>query len=219
MALNQPRGGVWDASDCALVLIDYQEEVLSVVFEQDRRVVELNAITLAKQAVLFDIPVVLSTVAVEMGANSPTIPALQAALPGVEPIDRSSHDAWGDDPAVRAAIRATGRRRLVMCGMVTSACLAYSAVGALGDGYEVTIVEDAVADITKEIHDAAIRRIVQAGAVPNTTQAMMAEWFRDWNSPLADHARELWPSYREEWAALKRDPQYQEPRGLVGAER
>jgi nicotinamidase-related amidase len=194
--------------------MDYQDNVLAQVFEQDRRVVELNAITLAKIAVRFDIPVVLSTVAVEMGVNGPTIPALTEALPGVEPIDRSSTDAW-EDPAFRDAVRATGRRRLVMAGIVTSVCLTYPVVDALADGYEVTFIEDAVADATKEIHDIAVLRLAHAGAIPNTTQAMMAEWFRDWKLPIADHAREIFPPYREEWAGLLRAPEHYPPTGLV----
>jgi hypothetical protein len=82
MSAEHPRG-VWDASECALVFIDYQ-------------VVELHARTLAMAAVGFDIPVVLSTVAVEMGINTPILPSLAAAVPGVEPIDRYTMDALED---------------------------------------------------------------------------------------------------------------------------
>src|SRR2546430_17434974 len=82
--------GVWDACECTLLLIDYQENVLDLVFEQDRRVVELNARTLATASRAFDIPVVLSTVGVEMGVNNPTSSSLKTALPCVKDIDRSS---------------------------------------------------------------------------------------------------------------------------------
>src|SRR5689334_5393426 len=94
MSAEHPRG-VWDASECALVFIDYQESVIADVWEQDRRVVELHARTLATAAAGFDIPVVLSTVAVEMGINTPILPSLAAAVPGAEPIDRYTMDAWG----------------------------------------------------------------------------------------------------------------------------
>jgi nicotinamidase-related amidase len=208
------RGDVWDATDCALLLIDYQENVLDLVFEQDRRMVELNARTIASLARGFNVPVILSTVGVEMGVNGPPITSLTDALPGVEPIDRSSMNAWEDD-AFRAAVKATGRRRLVMGGIVTSVCLAFAVVSALADGYEVCFLEDAVADLTKEIHDIAVLRLAHAGAVPNTTQAMMSEWFRDWKSPLADAARKVYIPYREEWAALKKAPELQEAHGLV----
>jgi nicotinamidase-related amidase len=204
--MDAQRGGAWDAADCALLLMDYQENVLGQVFEQDRRVVEVNARTLATYAVALGIPVVLSTVAVEMGINKPTIQSLQAALPDVKAIDRTQRNAWRD-PGFLDAVKGTGRRKLVMGGISTSVCLAYPAVDALADGYDVTFIEDAVADSTKEIHDIAVLRLAHAGAVPNTTMAMMAEWDSDWKSPLADMAREIWGPYREEWAGLLRAPE------------
>ena len=210
---NRQRSGIWDAADCALLLIDYQDGVLGTVFEQDRRLVELNARTLATAALAFNIPVVLSTVGVEMGVNGPTIPSLKAALPNVREIDRSSMDSWAD-PAFLATVKATGRKRLVMAGIVTSVCLAYPAVNALADGYEVSFIADASGDNYKETHDTAVLRLALAGAVPNTTIAMIAEWFRDWKSPLADSARKIFPPYFEEATALKRAPQFQQPKGL-----
>ena len=111
--------GVWDSKECAVLLMDYQENILGMVFEQDRRVVELNARSLAAAALNLDIPVVLSTVGVAMGLNGPTVPSFQGALPNVKAIDRSTTNAW-EDPAFLAAVKATGRRRLVMGGIVTS---------------------------------------------------------------------------------------------------
>src|SRR5258707_15772707 len=114
-ALNRRARGVWDASECALLLIGYQENVLDLVFEQDRRVVELNARTLATAARAFNIPVVLSTVGVEMGVNKPTIASLKGALPDVEDIDRSSMNAW-EDAAFVAAVEGTGGEKRGMGG-------------------------------------------------------------------------------------------------------
>src|SRR5712664_4412479 len=87
---NRQRRGIWDAADCALLLIDYQQNVLEQVFEQDRRLVELNARALATAALNFRIPVILSTVGVEMGVNEPTLASLKAALPNVEDTDGST---------------------------------------------------------------------------------------------------------------------------------
>lgn len=213
MAGNNSRA-VWDADDCALIFMDYQDNVLADVFEQDRRVVELNARALAAAALDFKIPVILSTVGVEMGVNGPTIASLQAALPNIKSVDRSSMNSW-EDAAFVAAVKATNRKRLVMCGIVTSVCLAYPVVGALADGYEVMFVEDAVADTYKESHDIAVLRLTQAGAVPNTTIPMIAEWFRDWKSPRADTARKLYVPHFEELARLKKAPEVQGPRGLA----
>jgi nicotinamidase-related amidase len=126
---------VWDASECVLAFIDYQEHVFDVIFAQDRRVIELNVRTLAKMAAAFKIPVILSTVGVELGANGPTIDSLRAVVPNVRDIDRSTMNAWADSK-FQAAVKATGRKRLVMCGISTSACLTYPVVSALADGYE-----------------------------------------------------------------------------------
>jgi nicotinamidase-related amidase len=205
---------LWDASECALLLIDYQDSVLGVVFEQDRRVIALNARTLATVALAFKIPVILSTVGVEIGVNGPTIPSLRTALANVKEIDRSSMNAW-EDPKFVAAVKATGRKRLVMGGIVTSVCLAFAAIDALGDGFEVSFVVDAVGDTYKECHDAAVLRLIQAGAVPRTTVSMTAEWFRDWASPQAATAKTIYPAYYEELAALKQAPESYAPGGLV----
>ncbi len=211
--MNETRPAVWDASDCALLLIDYQDSVLAQVFEQDRRLIEFNASNLAKLSVRFSIPVVLSTIGVEMGVRKPTIPALADELPDVEPIDRHTQNAW-ESPKFVEAVKATGRQRLVIGGIVTSVCLAQVAVSALADGYEVMFIEDAVGDSLRENHDIAALRLAHAGAIPNTTMAMMGEWFRDWKSPLAASALELFGPYREEWAALVRAPEELEVVGL-----
>ena len=211
---NGKPGGVWDSKECALLLIDYQDNVLGRIFEQDRRVIELNARTLAKVATDFEIPVVLSTVGVELGVNGPTISSLREVLPQVRVIDRSSMNAWEDDK-FSAAVKATGRKRLVIGGIVTSVCLTFATVGALVQGYEVSFIVDAVGDSFKEWHDTAVLRLAHAGGVPNTTVAMTCEWFRDWKSSLAaPYLKTIVPHY-EEVAALKRAPEYQPPRGLI----
>ena len=214
MGTNGKSGGVWDRKDCALLLIDYQDNILGMVFEQDRRVVELNARTLAEAAINLEIPVVLSTVGVEMGLNGPVIESLQAVLPGVQAIDRHTTNAW-EDSAFVAAVKRTGRKRLVMGGIVTSVCLTYPAVSALADGYEVAFIEDAVADMYKEMHDTAVLRLAHAGAVPNTAKAMLTEWFRDLQSPAADAVAGVYEAYFGEIAPLKETPEYQDPIGVM----
>jgi nicotinamidase-related amidase len=198
-------GALWDASECALLLIDYQEDVLDMIVEQDRRLIELNARTLATAALDLDIPVILTTVGVELGVNRPTIGSLTRALRGVKEIDRSSMNAW-EDARFLAAVTATGRKRLVMAGIMTSVCLAFPALEALAGGFEVCFVEDAVGDRHRHLHDTAVKRLIQAGAVPNSTLSMISEWFRDWKSPLSDHARELFEPYLNEVALLATAP-------------
>lgn len=185
---------IWKAEDSALILIDYQPEVMDNIHERDLKLIELNAVALAKMATKLNIPVVLSTVAVKLGIEKPTIPALKQVLPDVEEIDRTTMNAWEDEAFVKA-VKATGRKKLVMGGIVTSVCLVYPAIEALAEGYEVMFIEDAVGDRSKQEHDMAVMRLIQAGAVPNNTVAMITEWFRDWAAPEANFAREIFPEY------------------------
>lgn len=163
---------------------------MTFIQSSDPKAVELNARYLTKAAVAFDIPIILTTVGVQMGVNQPTIESLRNEIPNVSEIDRSTMDSWAD-PVFLKAVKDTGRKRLVMCGIVTEVCLAYPVVAALKDGYEVSFVADAVGGVTRESHDIAVLRMIQAGAVPNTTMAMITEWFRDWAGELAPAAREV----------------------------
>jgi len=207
---------VWDASECVLMFIDYQDHVMDLIFAQDRRILELNVRTLAKMAVAFKVPVILSTVGVEMGVNGPTIASLRAVLPNVQDIDRTSMNAWADAKFV-AAVKGTRRKRLVMCGISTSACLTYPVVSALAEGYEVAFIEDAVGDTSKQQHDTAVLRLAHAGAIPNTTVGMIAEWFLDWKLPVASEWRKVAPQYYDEIAPLLASPEFQKPHGVTAA--
>jgi nicotinamidase-related amidase len=174
-SLTGPRGSVWDKEGCALLLIDYQEDVLAEIPEAVRAIVERNVCAIAAAALELDVPVIVSTVGVEIGMSRRTIPSLLAALPDAEPIDRSCVNAW-DDLAVLEAVEAIGRRIWVMAGIVTSVGLTYPALCALADGHDVCFIEDAVADITHPFHQAAVARLVRAGAVPRSTQALISGW-------------------------------------------
>ena len=183
--------GVWTYQDCALVLIDYQKEMFeSIRSETKADLAELNVRLLAKTAKAFDMPIVLSTVGVEYKINSPTQPAIQAELPGIVAIDRTSMNAFEDEAFV-AAIKKTGRKRLIVGGLHTEICLAFAVVQALKNDYEVMYVTDAVGGRSQVAHRTAIERMAHAGAVPNTALAVLTELFRDWKSPLADKAREV----------------------------
>jgi nicotinamidase-related amidase len=208
MSNSSSSSGIWDSKECALLLIDYQDHVISAIRSSDPKAVVLNARYLAKAALAFDIPIILSTVGVKMGANGPTIKELRNEIPDLPEIDRSTMDSWAD-PSFLAAVKKTTRRRLVMAGIVTEVCLTYPVVGALKDGYEVAFVADAVGGLTKETHDVAVLRMIQAGAVPNTTTAMISEWFRDWASPLAPAARKIMVPFLNDTDVLAgRPPRY-----------
>jgi nicotinamidase-related amidase len=193
--------GVWTSEDCALVLIDYQKEMFEAIrSETPAEVVELHVRWLVRTAKAFDMPVVLSTVGVGYGLNAPTQPPILAELPDVEPIDRSSMDAF-EDPAFREAVEATGRKRLIMGGLHTEVCLTFAAVEALKSGYDAQFVTDAVGGRSQVAHRTAIERLEHAGAVPSTALAVVCELFRDWAGPLGHAAQELSAWYMAE--ALK----------------
>jgi nicotinamidase-related amidase len=151
---------------------------------------ELHVRLLARTARAFGMPVVLSTVGVAYGFNGPTLPSILSELDGVEPIDRSSMNAF-EDRAFREAVEATGRRRLIIGGLHTEICLTFATVQALKDGYEVMYVTDAVGGRSQTAHRTAIERLAHAGAVATTALAVVTELFRDWATPLAGPAREV----------------------------
>ena len=180
--------GVWKAEDCALVLIDYQPAMVEVIrSETNADVVELHARLLAKTAKAFDMPIILSTVGVGFGFNGPTVPSLLEELDGVEPIDRTSMNAF-EDQAFSEAVAATGKKRLVIGALHTEICLAFSTVQALKNGYDVLYVTDAVGGRSQIAHRASIERLAHAGAVPTTALAVVTEMFRDWATPLREPA-------------------------------
>ena len=176
--------GTWKAEDCALVLIDYQDNMLEVIRSATGRdLVEMQVRLLAKTAKAFDVPIVLTTVGVGAGFNGPTVPSILAELEGVEPIDRYSMSAF-EDEAFSRAVEATGRKRLIIGGLHTEICLTFATVQALKDGYDVMYVTDAVGGRSQTAHRTAIERLAHAGAVPTTALAVTTELFRDWAGPL-----------------------------------
>ena len=197
--------GVWTYENSALVLIDYQKEMFETIrSETGPELAELHVRLLARTARALDIPIVLSTVGVKYGINSPTQPSIQSDLPGLEPIDRTSMNAF-EDRAFSDAVKNTGRKRLIFGGLHTEICLTFAVVQALKDGYEAMFVTDAVGGRSQAAHRTAIERMAHAGAVPNTALAVNTELFRDWASPLAAKAREVIYWYFAEVTKLKAD--------------
>jgi nicotinamidase-related amidase len=197
--------GVWTYENSALVLIDYQKEMFETIrSETSANLADLHVRLLARTARAFDMPIVLSTVGVTAGINSPTQPSILSDLPGVEPIDRTSMNAF-EDRAFSDAVKNTGRKRLIFGGLHTEICLSFAMVQALKDGYEGMFVADAVGGRSQSAHRTAIERMAHAGAVPNTALAVVTELFRDWVSPLAEKAREVIFWYFGEVTKLKAD--------------
>lgn len=163
--------------DSVLVLIDHQPYQFANLHSHEPTIIVNNVIGLAKTAKVFNVPTILTTVIGERGGH--LIKGLQEVFPDQEPIDRTFINTWQDKRVVDA-VRATGRKQLVLAALWTEICLAMPALQALADGYDVFIVTDASGGVTTEAHDMAVRRMVAAGAVPLTWLAVAGEWQRDW---------------------------------------
>jgi len=162
----------------ALALIDYQPAMWQGVGSHDRTIVMHNAQILARAAKLFGVPTILTTVAAE-SFSGPMMPELTDVFPGQPPIDRTSINSWVD-ANFRAAVARTGRRRWVLAGLWTEACVMFPALDMLREGHEVFVPTDACGDITAEAHERAVQRLIQAGAVPITALQWSFELQQDW---------------------------------------
>ena len=128
--------------NCALLVIDYQPIQVTSVASRDRRELVNNIVAVARIAKLYKLPVVLSTVNVKTGINQPMITQVTDILPG-EPIDRTTVNAWEDED-FHAAVKATGRKKLLVCALWTEVCLCFPVLDAIKENYEVYPIIDAV---------------------------------------------------------------------------
>src|SRR5258705_4516907 len=171
--------------ECVVVLIDHQPFQFANLHSHEPTMIVNNVIGLAKFAKAFKVPVILTTVLEARGGR--IIKGLQDVFPDQKPIDRTYINTWQDKRVVEL-VKGTGRRKLILAALWTEMCLAMPAIHALGEGYDVYIVTDASGGVSAEAHDMAVRRMVQAGAVPITWLGLSGEWQRDWarESTLAD---------------------------------
>jgi nicotinamidase-related amidase len=163
----------------ALLVIDYQPSQLESVRSMDHELLLKNAICTVKLAKLYSVPVVHSTIQVASGRQAPTLPELAELLDDDPPVDRTTMNSW-EDPDFVHAVRATGRRKLIFCALWTEICLAFTALDALRDGYDVYPVVDAVGGTSVEAHRAALERVAQAGGKPISWVSLAGELQRDW---------------------------------------
>ena len=159
---------------------------------------------LCKLARAYDVPVIVSTVAVDMGVNEATDPEIMAELPGVPQIDRTGVNSW-EDADFRAAVEATGRKNIVMAGLWTEVCLTFPTLDMQAEGYHVYPVADAVGGISPVAHAQALERMRQAGATPITAIQFGSELMRNWARPSSDKFREVLRWYFPKRFALMKD--------------
>jgi nicotinamidase-related amidase len=164
--------------ECVMLLVDFQAGLGFGVESIPRQVVINNAVALARTAVAFKVPVIASTSASRV-YSGPLLPVLQEALPSVKTIERKSMNVWEDD-AARNAVVSTNRKRLIIAGFLTEACVSFSALAALKDGFDVSVVADACGGLTAASNDLALRRLEQAGAQLTSWIQALLEFQRDW---------------------------------------
>src|SRR5438105_2598779 len=170
--------GLLTPDNCVVTQIDLQPQMLFSVGNFDRQSIINNNVALAKAARVFGVPVVLSSVETK-GFSGNTWPQLLAALGNPTPIERTTMNSWDDENFV-AAVRKSGRKKIVLAGLWTETCVALPTIQAIHDGYEVYVVEDCCGDVSQLAHDNAMKRVIQAGAKPVTALSVMLEWQRDW---------------------------------------
>ena len=163
----------------AFLLIDWQPTQISTVRSIDPDLLLRNAVSTVKTVKAYGVPVVHSTVNVATGQQQPTVPELAELVHDDAPLDRTTMNSWEDTEFV-AAVRATGRRKLILCALWTEICMAFVALDALREGYEVYPVVDAIGGTSPEAHRAGLQRTIQAGAQPIGWVSLAGELQRDW---------------------------------------
>jgi nicotinamidase-related amidase len=186
------------ADDAAVLLVDHQAGLLSLVQDYGPDEFRNNVLALADIAKLYQLPTILTT-SFEAGPNGPIMPELKAMFPSAPFVPRPGQiNAWDNEDFVKA-VKQTGRKQLLIAGVVTDVCVAFPTLCALQEGYQVFVVTDASGTFNKSVRDAALLRMAHAGAVLTNWFAVACELQRDWRNNmeglatlLADHL----PAYK-----------------------
>jgi nicotinamidase-related amidase len=169
-----------DPEKSVVAIIDHQPQMYFGVESCPRTEIENSVLGLAKAAKVFNVPCILTTVAAKTFSGY-LYTKLQQVYPDIQPIDRTSINAW-EDANFKKAVSGTGRKHVVLAGLWTEACVLFPALCMIQDGYKVHTALDACGGASKQAHCAAVKRMVQAGVIPMTWMQVMLEWQRDWNN-------------------------------------
>ncbi len=199
-----PSGGgqaLIDASDVAILLLDHQAGLFQTV--KDINVAELRANTtmLTKLAALMKIPVI-TTASEPDGPNGPLMPEIHQFAPHAIFVPRKGEvNAWDNEDFVKA-VRATGKKTLIMAGVWTSVCVMFPALDAKAAGFKVYAVTDASGDPSEMASRTTVARFIQAGIIPTSTNAVLSEIHRTWNRPEAGELAKLYALVAPNYAAV-----------------
>ena len=177
--MSNPKLEVLTPQNSQLIFIDHQPQMAFGVQSMDRQTLKNNTVALAKAAKIFGIPTIITTVETESFSGY-TYPELLDVFPGQKLLERTSMNSW-DDQKVRDALAANERKKVIVAGLWTEVCNNSFALCAMAEGgYEIYMVADASGGTSKDAHDYAMQRMIQAGVVPVTWQQVLLEWQRDW---------------------------------------
>ncbi|MBH3163591.1 hydrolase [Serratia marcescens] len=172
-----------DKDQAAVLLVDHQAGLLSLVRDIDPDRFKNNVLALGDLAKYFNLPTILTT-SFENGPNGPLVPELKAQFPDAPFIPRPSQiNAWDNDDFVKA-VKATGRKQLIIAGVVTEVCVAFPALSALNEGFEVFVVTDASGTFNELTRQSAWSRMEAAGAQLMTWFGVACELHRDWRNDI-----------------------------------
>lgn len=187
-----------DKDECAVLLVDHQSGLINLVQDFGPDEFRNNVLALADTATYFKLPTILTT-SFENGPNGPLVPELKETFPDAPCIARPGNiNAWDNEDFVKA-VKATGRRQLLIAGVVTEVCVAFPALSAIEEGYEVFVVADASGTFNAVTREAAWARMTAAGVQLMTWFGVACELHRDWRNDVEGLARLLsahLPSYR-----------------------
>ncbi|MGC3958490.1 MAG: hydrolase [Verrucomicrobiota bacterium] len=169
---------LYTAEDSAVVFIDHQPQMTFGVANIDRATLINNVTLLAKVAKEFKVPTVITSVETESFSGY-VWPQLLDVFPGQTVVERTSMNSW-DDVGFRKAIEATGKKNIIMTGLWTEVCVTWPTIEMIAAGYNIYVVEDCCGATSQMAQEAALSRMVQAGAIRLTTIAALLEWQRDW---------------------------------------
>lgn len=177
---NPQNDELLSPENSVFVLIDYQPTQINSINSMDRHELIENITNLVALMKAYNVPTILSTVNVATGRNKDTIPQLKEVLGDIPSYDRTSINAW-EDKEFNEAVKATGRKKIIIAALWTEACLTFPALDALKEGYEVYAPVDSVGGTSKIAHEMALHRIEQAGARMTSFAQLACEFQRDWN--------------------------------------
>ncbi|KAB0550680.1 hydrolase [Pseudomonas argentinensis] len=187
-----------DKDNAAILLVDHQAGLLSLVRDIDPDKFKNNVLALADIAKFFNLPTILTT-SFETGPNGPLVPELKEMFPDAPYIARPGQiNAWDNEDFVKA-IKATGKKQLIIAGVVTEVCVAFPALAAIEEGFDVFVVTDASGTFNQISRDSAWQRMTAAGAQLMNWFAVACELHRDWRNDvegLAKICSDHIPDYR-----------------------